>query len=70
MKSRRMRLARHVAHMKEGRGMDRVLVGKPEGKRPLGRPRHRWKDNIKMDLQEVGCGCLDWIKLAQDRDRW
>jgi len=45
-------------------------VGKPEGKRPLGRPRHRWKDNIKMDLQEVGCECMDWIDLAQDRDGW
>ena len=65
-----MRWAGHVAHMREGRGMDRVLVGKPEGKRPLGRPRHRWEDNIKMDLQEVGCGGMDWIKLAQDRDRW
>jgi len=52
----RMRWAGHVAHMGEGRGMYGVLVGKPEGKRPLGRPRHRWKDNIKMDLQEVGCG--------------
>ena len=48
----------------------RVLVGKPEGKRSLGRPRHRWEDNIKMDLQEVGCGGMDWIELAQDRDRW
>jgi len=48
----------------------RVLVGKPRGKRPLGRPRSRWEDNIKMDLQEVGCGVMDWIKLAQDRDRW
>jgi len=47
-----------------------VLVGKPEGKRPLARPRRRWEDNIKMDLQEVGCGCMDWIKLVQDRDRW
>ena len=50
--------------------MYRVLVGKPEGKRPLGRPRHRWEDNIKMDLQEVGCGGVDWIEVAQDRDRW
>ena len=50
--------------------MYRVLVGKPEGKRPLGRPRRRWEDNIKMDLQEVGCGGMDWIELAQDRDRW
>jgi hypothetical protein len=50
--------------------MYRVLVGKPEGKRPLGRPRHRWEDNIRMDLQEVGSGGVDWIGLAQDRDRW
>jgi len=56
--------------MVEGRGMYRVSVGKPEGKRPLGRPRRRWEDNIKMDFQEVGCGVTDWIKLAQDRDRW
>jgi len=53
-----------------GEGVYRVLVGKPEGKRPLGRPRLRWEDNIKMDLQEVGCGGMDWIELAQDRDRW
>jgi len=56
--------------MGEGRDMYRVLMGKPEGKRPLGRPRLRWEDNIKMDLQEVGCGGMDWIRLAQDRDRW
>jgi hypothetical protein len=56
--------------MGDRRGVFRVLVGKPEGKRPLGRPRFRWEDNIKMDLQEVGCGCMDWIELAQDRDRW
>jgi hypothetical protein len=56
--------------MEEGRGVCRVLVGKPEGKRPLGRPRHRWQDNIKMDLQEVGGSCGDWIELAQDRDGW
>ena len=54
----------------EDRGVQRVLVGKPEGKRPLGRPRCRWEDNIKMDLQEVGGGGMDWIDLAQDRDRW
>ena len=54
----------------ERRGIDRVLVGKPEGKRPLRRPRRRWEDNIKMDLQEVECGGMDWIELAQDRDRW
>jgi len=52
------------------RGVYRVLVGKPEGERPLGRPRRRWVDNIRMDLQEVGCGYMDWIGLAQDRDRW
>jgi hypothetical protein len=56
--------------MGERRGVYRVLVEKPEGKRLLGRPRRRWEDNIKMDLQEVGCGGMDWIDLAQDRDRW
>ena len=56
--------------MEEGRGVHKVLVGKPEGKRPLGRQRHRWKDNIKMDLREVGGGCGDWMELAQDRDGW
>ena len=61
-----MKWAGHVAHM----GEERVLVGKPEGKRPLGRSRHRWVDNIRMDLQEVGCGYMDWIVLAQDRDSW
>ena len=70
VKSRRMRWAGHVARMGEGRGVHRVLVGKPEGKRPLGRPRRRWEDNIKMDLQEVGGGCGYWMELAQDRDRW
>jgi len=65
-----MRWAGHVARMGEGRGVYRVLVGKTEGKRPLVRPRRRWEDNIKMDLQEVGCGGMDWIELAQDRDRW
>ena len=54
----------------ERKGVYRVLVGKPEGSRPLERPRRRWEDNIKMDLQEVGCGSIDWIDLAQDRDRW
>ena len=70
IKSRRMRWAGHVVRMGEGTGVYRVLVGKPEGKRPLGRPRRRWEDNSKMDLQEVGCGGMDWIELVQDRDRW
>jgi hypothetical protein len=70
IKSRRMRSVGHVARMGERRGVRRVLVRKPEGKRPLERPRRRWEDNIKMDLQEVGCGDMDWIDLAQDRDRW
>ena len=69
VKSRRMRWAGHVARMGEGRGVHRVLMGKPEGKRALGRPRRRWKDNIKMDLRE-GEGGGDWMELAQDRDRW
>ena len=59
-----------MASMGEERGVHRVLVGKPEGKRPLGRPRRRWEDNIKMDLQEVGGGCGDWMELGQDRDSW
>ena len=59
-----------MACMGERRGVNRVLIGKPEGRRPLGRPRCRWEDSIKMDLQEVGCGEMDWIKLAQDRDKW
>jgi hypothetical protein len=66
----KLRWAEHVARTGEGRGVYRVLVGKPEGKRPLGRLRHRWEDNVRMELQEVGCGCEDWIGLAQDRDRW
>ena len=65
-----MRLTGHVARMGEGRGVYRVLVGKPGGKRPLMRPRRGWEDNIKIDLQEVECGDMDWIELAQDRDRW
>jgi len=60
----------HVTRLGEGRDVYRVLVVKPEGKRPLGGPRRRWEDNIKMDLQEVGCGGMDWINLAQDRDSW
>jgi hypothetical protein len=63
-------MGRHVARMGEHRGVHRVLVGKPEGKRPLGRPRRRLEDNIKMDLQEVGGGRGDWMELAQGRDRW
>ena len=64
-----MRWAGHVARMGKGRGVYRVLVEKLEGKRPLGRPRRRWDNNMKMDLQEVGCEGMDWIELAQDRDR-
>jgi hypothetical protein len=60
----------HVARVGEGRGVYSVLVGKPEGKKPLGRPRYSWEDNINMDLQEVGCRGMDWIVLAQDRDTW
>ena len=70
IKSRRMRWAGHVARMGEERGVYRVLVGKPEGKRPMGRPRSRWVDNFRTDLQEVGCGYMDWIGRAQDRNRW
>jgi len=70
IKSKRMRWAGHVARMGEGRGVYRVLVGKPEGRRPLGRSRRRWEDNIRMDLREVGYRCVDWMELAQDRDRW
>ena len=65
-----MRWAGHVARMEGDRGVHRVLVGKPEGKRPLERPKRRWEDNIKMDIQEVGGGRGDWVELAQDRDRW
>jgi transcription termination factor 2 len=70
VKSRRMRWAGHVARMGEERGAHRVLVGKPEGNRPLGRSRRRWEDNIKIDFQEVGVGFEDWMESAQDRDRW
>jgi len=66
----RMRWPGHVVCKGEERGVYRVLVGKPEGRRPLRRPRCRWVDNIRMDLQEVGCGYMDWIGLVQDRDRW
>ena len=70
IKSRRMRWAGHAARMGEERGVYRVLVGKPEGRRPLGRPRRSWVDNIRTNLQEVGCGYMNWIGLAQDRKRW
>jgi len=69
MKSRKMRWAGHVARMGRGEACEGSWWGKPEGKRPLGRPRRRWEDNIKMDLQEVGCGGMDWIELAHDRNR-
>jgi len=69
IKSRRMRWVGHVARMRERRGVYRVLVEKPEGKRPLGKPKRRWEDSIKTDLQAVECGVMDWIDLAQDRDR-
>jgi hypothetical protein len=70
VKSRRMKWAGHVARMGEDRGVYRVLVGKPKGKRPLGKLRRRWEDNIKIDLQEVGGGRGDWMELAQDRESW
>jgi hypothetical protein len=70
IKSRRMRWAGYVACMEEKRNVYRLLVGKSEGKRPLGRPQRRWVDNIRMDLGEVGWGDVDWIGLAQDRNRW
>jgi hypothetical protein len=70
IKSRRMRWARHVARMEEGRGVYRILVGKPESRRPLGRSRCRWEDNIKTDLREVGIDGANWIRLAQDMVQW
>jgi hypothetical protein len=70
IKSRRMRLAGHLARMGETRNAYRILVGKPEGKRPLGKPRLRWFDNIKIDLREIIWDGVDWIDLAQDRDKW
>jgi hypothetical protein len=70
IKSRRMRWARHVARMGEKRNAYRILVGKPEGRRPLGRPRRRWVDNIKMDLREIEWDCVDWVDMVQDREHW
>jgi hypothetical protein len=70
IKSRRMRRAGHVVRMMKGEACTGFWLGKPEGKRPLGRTRRRWDGNIKINLQEVGCGCMDWIELGQDRDRW
>jgi hypothetical protein len=69
-KSRRLGWAGHVARMGEGRGVYRILVGRPEGKRPLGKPRRRWEDNIKMDLKEIGIDGANWIRLAHDRVQW
>jgi hypothetical protein len=70
IKSRRMRWVGHVARVEDGRGVYRVLVGRPEGKRSLGRPSHRWDDNIKMNLREIGIDVANWIQLAQDRVQW
>jgi hypothetical protein len=70
IKARRMRWAGHVARKGEVGGAYKILVGKPEGRRPLGRPRRRWEDNIKMDIREIVFGDVDWIHLARDRDRW
>jgi hypothetical protein len=70
IKSRRMRWTGHVARMGEERNVYRVLMEKPEGKRPLGRPRRRWDDGIRMDVRKIGCGSVDWIQLTQDKDRW
>jgi len=69
-KSRKMRWVEHVTRMGERRGVYRVMVGKPEGKSLLRRPRRRWDDNMKMDLHKLGCGGMEWMELAQDRDRW
>jgi hypothetical protein len=70
IKSRRIRWAGHVARVEEERNVCRVLMGKPEGKRPLGRPRRRWEDGIRMDLREIGWGSVEWIQLAQNMGRW
>jgi hypothetical protein len=70
IKSRRMRWAGHVARMEEGRGVCRVLVGRPEGKRPLGRPRRNWEDNVKVDFREIGIEGANWIRLAQNGVQW
>jgi len=70
IKSRRIKWAGHVTRVGEGRGVYRVLVGRPEGKRPLGRPKHRWEDNIKMDLRDIGIDGSNWIHLSQDRVKW
>jgi hypothetical protein len=70
IKSRKMRLAGHIARIGEKRNAYKILVGKPGGKRPLGRPKRRWEDNIKIDHREIGWGGMDWIDLAQNRDQW
>jgi hypothetical protein len=70
IKSRRMKWAGHMARLGEERNVYRILMGNPEGKRPLERPRHRWEDGIRMDLKEISCGSVDWIQLAQDRYWW
>ena len=70
LKSRRLRWAGHLARMEQSINAYRILVGKPEGKKPFGKPRRRWEDNIKIDLREVGCDPGDWIALAEDRDQW
>ena len=70
IKSRRMRWAGHVARIGEEKGLYSILLGKPEGRRSVGRPRRRWVDNIRMDFQELGCGYMDWIRLVQDRESW